>query len=76
MDRVYGVIYPPQVAIVGLGKIRDRPWIVNGAVLPRQIVGATLAADHRASDGRLGARFLGELEQLLAHPEDWEKYAS
>ena len=76
VDRVYGVIYPPQVAIVGLGKIRDRPWMVNGAVLPRQIVGATLAADHRASDGRLGARFLGELEQLLAHPEDWEKYAS
>jgi pyruvate dehydrogenase E2 component (dihydrolipoamide acetyltransferase) len=72
-DRVYGVIYPPQVAIVGLGRTRQRPWIVDGAVLTRQIVGATLAADHRASDGHLGARFLAELERLLANPDAWQK---
>ena len=73
VDRVYGVIYPPQVAIVGLGKIRSRPWVVDGSVLSRQIVGATLAADHRVSDGHLGARFLLELERLLANTDRWQK---
>ena len=73
VDRVYGVIYPPQVAIVGLGTIRVRPWVVDGSVLSRQIVGATLAADHRVSDGHLGARFLLELERLLADPDGWQK---
>lgn len=69
VDRVFGVIYPPQVAIVGLGKVRPRPWIVGESVTSRQILSATLAADHRASDGHLGARFLGELERLLAEPD-------
>ncbi len=76
VDRVYGVIYPPQVAIVGLGKIRPRPWVVDGAVLTRQIVSATLAADHRVSDGHLGARFLAELERLLGNPNQLEKGGS
>ena len=69
VDRVFGVIYPPQVAIVGLGKVRPRPWIVGESVTSRQILSATLAADHRVSDGHLGARFLGELERLLAEPD-------
>jgi pyruvate dehydrogenase E2 component (dihydrolipoamide acetyltransferase) len=73
VDRVYGVIYPPQVAIVGLGKVTLRPGVTGGAVLPRQIVCATLAADHRVSDGHLGARLLTELEQLLRQPELLEK---
>jgi pyruvate dehydrogenase E2 component (dihydrolipoamide acetyltransferase) len=68
VDRVYGVIYPPQVAIVGLGKVRQRPWCVDGTVALRQVISATLAADHRASDGHLGARFLADLEQLLGTP--------
>lgn len=73
VDRVYGVIYPPQVAIVGLGKVTTRPWVVDAAVLPRQIISATLAADHRVSDGHLGARLLAELEQLLRDPERLQK---
>jgi pyruvate dehydrogenase E2 component (dihydrolipoamide acetyltransferase) len=73
VDRVYGVIYPPQVAIVGIGRTMLRPWLVDGAVQPRQVVCATLAADHRVSDGHLGARLLTELERCLMNPGRLDK---
>jgi pyruvate dehydrogenase E2 component (dihydrolipoamide acetyltransferase) len=65
---VLGVIYPPQVALVGFGSIELRPWVVNGQVLAQPLVCATLAADHRASDGHRGALFLAELRDLLQQP--------
>ena len=58
VDLVHGVIYPPQVALVGFGAVRERPWAVDGMLGVRPIVIATLAADHRASDGHAGSRFL------------------
>jgi len=67
---VHGVIYPPQVAIVGFGRMSERPWVEDGAVGPRPIVTATLAADHRVSDGMRGARFLAALHERLQHPEE------
>jgi pyruvate dehydrogenase E2 component (dihydrolipoamide acetyltransferase) len=66
---VYGVIYPPQVALVGFGRITDRPWAEKGMLGTRPIVTATLAADHRATDGHLGARFLEALARALEEPE-------
>jgi pyruvate dehydrogenase E2 component (dihydrolipoamide acetyltransferase) len=69
VDRLWGVIYPPQVAIVGIGTPRERPWVVNGAVQPRTIVSATLSADHRHSDGHRGALFLARLARRLQEPE-------
>jgi pyruvate dehydrogenase E2 component (dihydrolipoamide acetyltransferase) len=69
VERVFGVIYPPQVAIVGLGKVVERPWVVAGAVVPRRIMTATLAADHRVSDGHRGGLFLAALGRLLQNPE-------
>ncbi|ARO88865.1 branched-chain alpha-keto acid dehydrogenase subunit E2 [Nitrosospira lacus] len=66
---VFGVIYPPQVAIIGLGKVTERPWIENGAVVVRKIATATLSADHRASDGHRGGLFLAALDRLLQKPE-------
>jgi pyruvate dehydrogenase E2 component (dihydrolipoamide acetyltransferase) len=69
VETVYGVIYPPQVALVAFGKISERPWVVNGAVSSRRAVTATLAADHRASDGHRGALFLAAVERLLQEPE-------
>jgi pyruvate dehydrogenase E2 component (dihydrolipoamide acetyltransferase) len=69
VDALYGVIYPPQVAIVGFGKVSSRPWVVDGAVEPRPVVTVTLAADHRASDGHAGALFLSEIGKLLQEPE-------
>lgn len=69
VEGVFGVIYPPQVAIVGLGKVTERPWVENGAVVVRKIVTATLSADHRASDGHRGGMFLAALNRLLQEPE-------
>ncbi|MDO8438397.1 MAG: dihydrolipoamide acetyltransferase family protein [Nitrosomonadaceae bacterium] len=69
VEGVFGVIYPPQVAIVGLGKITERPWVEGGAVVVRKVVTATLAADHRASDGHRGGLFLAALDRLLQEPE-------
>ena len=69
VDALYGVIYPPQVAILGFGKVVARPWIVDGTVLPRSIVTMTLSGDHRVSDGHGGALFLAEIGKLLLEPE-------
>ena len=63
------MIYPPQVAIVGLGRIVDRPWVENGAVVARKIMTATLAADHRVSDGHRGGLYLAALGRLLQEPD-------
>jgi pyruvate dehydrogenase E2 component (dihydrolipoamide acetyltransferase) len=69
-DALFGVIYPPQVALVGIGGIVERPWAVDGMLTVRPTVTLTLAADHRASDGRAGAAFLAALVAALSHPED------
>ena len=69
VDRLYGVIYPPQVAIVGFGTPRIRPWVVADQIVPRTIVTATLAADHRHSDGHRGGLFLAKLADRLQQPE-------
>jgi len=69
VEAVVPIIYPPQVAILGLGSICERPWVIDGDVCPRQVITATLAGDHRASDGRVGARFLEVFDRLLQEPE-------
>ncbi len=69
VEALYGIIYPPQVAIVGFGKVTVRPWVIDGAIGPRLIVTVTLSADHRVSDGHAGALFLAEVGKLLQEPE-------
>lgn len=69
VDLVYGVIYPPQVALVGFGRIREQPWAENGMLGVRPVIKATLAADHRASDGHRGGLFLSAINKLLQEPE-------
>jgi len=69
VETVFGIIYPPQVALVGFGTIVERPWAEGGMVGARPTVTATLAADHRASDGHRGALFLAALDRLLQEPE-------
>ena len=69
VETVFGIVYPPQVAIVGFGKVVERPGVVNGAVAPRPLVTATLSADHRVSDGHRGGLFLSAVERLLQAPE-------
>jgi pyruvate dehydrogenase E2 component (dihydrolipoamide acetyltransferase) len=69
VEAVYGVIYPPQLALVGFGKVVERPWAVDGAVGVRPVVTATLSGDHRATDGHRGALYLDAVDRLLQEPE-------
>jgi len=69
VDEVYGVIYPPQVAIVGFGTLETRPVVTENRLDAVPAIITTLAADHRVSDGRRGALFLREIEKLLQVPE-------
>lgn len=68
-DTVIPVIYPPQVAVIGFGSVVDRPWVVAGAVTAQPVVNASLAADHRVSDGHRGAQLLADIADRLQHPE-------
>lgn len=73
VDSLLPVIYPPQVAIVGFGRIRERPWAESGGLFVRPVVTATLAADHRVGDGHTGAAFLADLHRVLTRPQDLEE---
>jgi pyruvate dehydrogenase E2 component (dihydrolipoamide acetyltransferase) len=68
-ETVLPIIYPPQVAMFGIGRIVTRPWVVDGAIGPRPVVTMTLAGDHRASDGHRGGLLLAEIDRLLQEPE-------
>jgi pyruvate dehydrogenase E2 component (dihydrolipoamide acetyltransferase) len=69
VETVFGVIYPPQVALVGFGKVVTRPWVSGGNVVSRQLISATLSADHRVTDGHRGGLFLAAVDRLLQEPE-------
>ena len=73
VDAVFGVIYPPQVALVGFGKPAPRVCAIDGGIRIATTVQATLAADHRASDGHRGALFLAAIDELLQQPEHLER---
>ena len=66
---VFGVIYPPQVALVGFGRIVEQPWVEEERVTVMPLLRATLSADHRVSDGHRGALFLARLRDLLQQPQ-------
>ncbi len=74
-DTVFGVIYPPQVALIGFGRIRERPWVDAGTLGVQPTVTASLAADHRVSDGHRGARLLVELSARLQQAEALDEAA-
>jgi pyruvate dehydrogenase E2 component (dihydrolipoamide acetyltransferase) len=71
-DAVTGVIFPPQVALVGFGKVRKAPVVDGDSVRPGFVLDTTLAADHRVSDGLAGSKLLNTLARLLAQPEKLE----
>jgi len=68
-ESVTGIIYPPQVSIVGFGRVVARPWVVDGRIESRPLVTVTLAADHRATDGHIGGLYLAAVARLLQEPE-------
>jgi pyruvate dehydrogenase E2 component (dihydrolipoamide acetyltransferase) len=69
VETVFGVIYPPQVALVGFGKLTEQPWAADGMLGVHPVIAATLSADHRASDGHRGGRFLAAVDRALQEPE-------
>lgn len=69
VETLFGVIYPPQVALIGIGCPQTQPWVVNSEVCPRLLVNVSLAADHRVSDGHQGGKCLRRINTLLQHPE-------
>lgn len=70
VESVYGVIYPPQVALIGFGHIMNTPWAQGDTLCVRKVMQATLAGDHRATDGHTGALFLNKLNQILQNPQE------
>ena len=69
VEGVLPIIYPPQVAIVGFGKITEQPWVIDDQIVSRPVLQMTLAADHRVSDGHRGGLFLNALAEKLNAPE-------
>ena len=69
VEGVLPIIYPPQVAIIGFGKIMEQPWVIESEIVPRPILQMTLAADHRVSDGHRGGLFLNAIAEKLNAPE-------
>jgi pyruvate dehydrogenase E2 component (dihydrolipoamide acetyltransferase) len=70
VESVHGVIHPPQVALVGFGRVVRRPWAIGDLLGIRPVVSLTLAADHRATDGFTGGRFLAAVDRHLQQPEE------
>jgi pyruvate dehydrogenase E2 component (dihydrolipoamide acetyltransferase) len=70
VESTFGIIYPPQVALVGFGRISNRPWVAGERIEARPLVTATLSADHRATDGHRGGTFLTAIDRWLQNPEN------
>jgi pyruvate dehydrogenase E2 component (dihydrolipoamide acetyltransferase) len=68
-ETVAAIIHPPQVAIIGFGRIVMRPWVVEDKIKPRPVVSATLAGDHRVTDGHVGGLLLANIRDLLQEPD-------
>ena len=69
VEGVFGLIFPPQVALVGFGKVVERPWAEGGGIFVRPVIQASLAADHRVVDGHRASLYLAAVERLLQEPE-------
>jgi pyruvate dehydrogenase E2 component (dihydrolipoamide acetyltransferase) len=69
-ESVLGVIFPPQVALVGFGRVVERAVAVDGLVGARPTVRASLSGDHRAGDGHVGGTYLAAIGEMLERPED------
>ncbi|MGD0483524.1 MAG: dihydrolipoamide acetyltransferase family protein [Gemmatimonadales bacterium] len=68
IDAFTAVINPPEAAILAVGRVAERPAVVDGAVAVRRLMSVTLSCDHRVVDGATGARFLQTLALLLENP--------
>lgn len=70
VEEVFGMIYPPQIAIIGFGKVHELPLVENGKIKISKVIKVTIAGDHRATDGLIGAQFLDKLGKILQNPKE------
>jgi 2-oxoisovalerate dehydrogenase E2 component (dihydrolipoyl transacylase) len=68
IDTGTPILPPGETAILALGAIRDMPWVVDGQVVPRQVVQLSLSFDHRVVDGQAGSQFLADIGAMVADP--------
>ncbi|MFC4140546.1 MULTISPECIES: dihydrolipoamide acetyltransferase family protein [unclassified Microbacterium] len=68
VDGSAAIINPPNVAIFGIGRIIERPWVVDGQIVPRRVAQLSLVFDHRVCDGGYASGFLRRVTDLIEHP--------
>lgn len=68
VDSFTPIINPPETAILGVGRILDRPWVSGGSIVIKPVGWLSLTFDHRVVDGAPAARFLGDLSRLVEEP--------
>ena len=68
IDSFIAVINPPEAGLLAIGAIQPQPVVVDGCIVVRSLMTATLSADHRLVDGIVAARFLSHLRDLLENP--------
>ncbi len=68
LESFTAIINPPQAGILALGEVNERPWVVDGAIVPRPVMKATLSVDHRLVDGIVAGRFLAAWKDMLEKP--------
>ncbi len=69
VDNFVAVINPGESAILGVGRIAQKPVVIDGGIHVRAMMGVTLSADHRSVDGAIAAAFLNRVKGLLEAPE-------
>ena len=69
VDGGIAIINPPEAAILGVGRISTRPWVVDDYVVPRSVVELSLAFDHRVADGGVAGGFIRHLGDLIESPD-------
>ncbi|WP_346265661.1 2-oxo acid dehydrogenase subunit E2 [Microbacterium esteraromaticum] len=68
VDGSAAIINHPEVAILGIGRMIERPWVVDGQIVARRIAQLSLVFDHRVCDGGYAAGFLRRVVELFEHP--------
>ena len=70
VDGGIPIINPPEAAILGIGRISSRPWVVDEDVVPRSVVELSLVFDHRIADGGVAGGFIRHLADLIETPDE------
>ena len=68
IDEFTAVINPPEAGILAVGRLEQKPAVVDGALVVRRRMRITLSCDHRVIDGATGAAFLKTLVGMLENP--------